>query len=68
MANPAIPCSDNGVLKTLSTPYFYNNPLVHLNTPPNLTSSPKTFALLLQINLRWISLQTDVNGGVNCGK
>lgn len=45
IANPAIPCSDNGVLNTLQTPYFYNKPLVHLNTPPNFTSYPKTLAL-----------------------
>jgi len=44
IANPAIPYSDNGVLNTLSVPYFSFIPIVHLNTPPNLTSSPKIIA------------------------
>jgi hypothetical protein len=42
IANPAIPYSESGVLNTLSVPYFSLSPIVHLNTPPNLTSSPKT--------------------------
>ena len=44
IANPAIPYSDRGVLNTLSVPYFSLSPMVHLNTPPNLTSSPKMIA------------------------
>ncbi len=38
-------CSERGVLKTLSLPKRCNSPAVHLNTPPKLTSSPKTNAL-----------------------
>ena len=38
--NAAIPYSQSGVLKTLSVPYFSLRFYVHLNTPPNLTSSP----------------------------
>ena len=38
-------CSERGVLKTLSLPKRCNRSAVHLNTPPKLTSSPKTSAL-----------------------
>lgn len=45
LANPipkaAIPYSHKGVLNTLDVPYFSFKSTVHLNTPPNLTSSPK---------------------------
>jgi hypothetical protein len=44
IANPATPYSDKGVLKTLSVPYFSLRPIVHLNTPPNFTSSPNITA------------------------
>lgn len=65
MPNPMIPCSDRGVLKTLSMPKRSYSPEVHLNTPPYFTSSPKTF-VLNQLRLtfsqsggqcRWRSLQ-----------
>lgn len=46
MAKAAIPYSHKGVLKTLSVPYFSFKSKVHLNTPPNLTSSPKIEAVL----------------------
>ncbi len=68
IANPAIPCSDNGVLNTLSTPYFSNNPLVHLKTPPNFTSSPNTIALWLFKKLRSIWLKRNVDCWVYCSK
>jgi hypothetical protein len=42
MPNPMIPCSVNGVLKTLSLPNSSLNPMVERNTPPKATSSPKT--------------------------
>ena len=45
IANPAIPYSDKGVLKTLSVPYFSLRPIVALKTPPNLISSPNMIAL-----------------------
>ena len=45
MANPAIPCSERGVLKTRALPYFCCNPIEHLKTPPKATSSPNTRAL-----------------------
>jgi hypothetical protein len=38
-------CSQRGVLNTLSVPYFSFSPKLHLKTPPNLTSSPKSTAL-----------------------
>jgi hypothetical protein len=38
--NAAMPCSHNGVLNTQSVPYFSFRLIVHLNTPPNFTSSP----------------------------
>ena len=41
----AIPYSQSGVLKTLSSPYFLLRSIEHLNTPPNLTSSPNKIAL-----------------------
>ena len=37
--------SHSGVLKTRSVPYFLLSPAEHLNTPPNLTSSPKRHAV-----------------------
>ncbi|MPC19008.1 hypothetical protein E2C01_011911 [Portunus trituberculatus] len=40
MANPAIPCSQRGVLKTRSFPNLSCSPIVQRNTPPNPTSSP----------------------------
>lgn len=66
IANPAMPCSDRGVLNTLSTPYFSSSPLVHRKTPPNFTSSPNTIALnriaitwdLRLVPHRWLSLWT----------
>ena len=39
-------CSERGVLNTLSLPKRCNRPAVHLNTPPKLTSSPNTSALM----------------------
>lgn len=73
IANPAIPCSANGVLKTLSIPYFSRSPLVHLKTPPNLTSSPKTLALNKRIitfcqlpgRCQWPSLWPGTNSCVH---
>lgn len=44
IANPAIPYSHKGVLKTRSDPYFSFKPTEHQKTPPNLTSSPKRTA------------------------
>eukprot|EP00953_Heterococcus_sp_UTEX-ZZ885_P008908 5286-Heterococcus_DN1.PRE.1 len=35
----------SGVLKTRAAPNFSLRPTLHLNTPPNATSSPKTIAL-----------------------
>ncbi|TGO87767.1 hypothetical protein BPOR_0205g00120 [Botrytis porri] len=45
IANPIIPCSHNGVLKTLSDPYCSASPVLQRNTPPNPTSSPKTIVV-----------------------
>ena len=45
MANPIIPCSQRGVLKTLSVPYFWLRSREQRKTPPNLTSSPKVDTL-----------------------
>jgi hypothetical protein len=49
-------CSDKGVLKTLSVPYFSFNPMEHLKTPPNLTSSPKTTHLNNKKNHRKLNI------------
>lgn len=38
MANPAMPCSHRGVLKTLSAPNCSFSPTLQRNTPPNATS------------------------------
>jgi hypothetical protein len=46
MPKATIPCSQRGVLKTLSFPYFLFKSKEHLKTPPNFTSSPKSTALL----------------------
>lgn len=51
IANPAMPYSLKGVLNTLSVPYFSFNSTVHLNTPPNLTSSPNIIALLFLVKV-----------------
>ena len=40
-----VTCSDKGVLNTRSRPKRSCRPIVHLNTPPKLTSSPKQRAL-----------------------
>lgn len=48
---PTIPCSQSGVLKTRSLPYRSRRPLVHLNTPPNPTSSPNTTKISIHIQL-----------------
>ena len=45
MANPAIPCSLNGVLNTFIGPCFSNSFSEHRNTPPKATSSPNKHAL-----------------------
>jgi hypothetical protein len=44
MANPAMPFSERGVLKTREGPNLSLRPLEHRKTPPKATSSPKTMA------------------------
>ncbi len=51
MPKATIPCSQRGVLNTLSFPYFLFKSKEHRKTPPNFTSSPKSTALLFIIFL-----------------
>ena len=66
IANPAIPCSLSGVLKTRSVPYFSLSPIEQRNTPPNFTSSPNNKVLgWWGACLLWIALERDIERVVN---
>lgn len=58
-------CSQSGVLKTLSVPYFSFSPWEQRKTPPNLTSSPKRKALGFEANLLRVGAQFYVEGVVD---